>query len=126
MKPTRRGRIRNDKNTARRRRVEPDKPIEDRHAPPSNAQDRRQIWTFQVAAFVQAVCIALGAVAVKLFLPFHHVCLAPVFLDEPAYAVAAFAGALGAFDAEHVAPFIITAHQRRCSSRVPMRRPRML
>jgi hypothetical protein len=51
---------------------------------------------------VQAVCIALGAVAVKLFLPFHHVCLAAVFLDQPADAVAAFAGALGAFDAEHV------------------------
>jgi hypothetical protein len=51
---------------------------------------------------VQAECIALGAVAVQLFFPFHHVCLAPVFLDEPADAIAAFAGALGAFDAEHV------------------------
>jgi hypothetical protein len=51
---------------------------------------------------VQAECIAIGAVAVKLFLPFHHVCLAAVFLDEPADAIAAFAGALGAFDAEHV------------------------
>jgi hypothetical protein len=51
---------------------------------------------------VQAARIAPGAVAVKLFLPFHHVCLAPVFLDEPANAVAAFAGALGAFDAKHV------------------------
>jgi hypothetical protein len=46
--------------------------------------------------------IALRAVPVKLFLPLHHVCLAPVFLDEPADAVAAFAGALGALDAEHV------------------------
>ena len=42
------------------------------------------------------------AVAVELFLPFHHVCFAPVFLDEPANAVAAFAGAFGALDAEHV------------------------
>jgi hypothetical protein len=51
---------------------------------------------------VQAECIALGAVAVQLFFPFHHVCLAPVFLDEFADTIAAFAGALGAFDAEHV------------------------
>jgi hypothetical protein len=51
---------------------------------------------------VQAVCIAPGAVAVKLFLPFHHVCLAAVFLDELADAVAALASAFGAFDAEHV------------------------
>jgi hypothetical protein len=51
---------------------------------------------------VQAECIASRAVAVKLFLPFHHVCLAAVFLDEPADAIAAFAGAFGAFDAEHV------------------------
>ena len=51
---------------------------------------------------MQAVRIPLGAVAVQLFLPLHHVRLAAVFLDEPADAVAAFAGALGAFDAEHV------------------------
>jgi hypothetical protein len=51
---------------------------------------------------VQAECIAPRAVPVKLFLPFHHVCLAAVFLDEPADAIAAFAGALGAFDAEYV------------------------
>jgi hypothetical protein len=48
------------------------------------------------------VCIALGAVAVKLFFPLHHVCLATVFLDELADAVAALANAFGAFDAEHV------------------------
>ena len=66
------------------------------------ASPRRQIWTYQVAAFVQAVCIAPGAVAVKLFLPFHHVCLAAIFFDEPANAVAAFASVFGAFDAEHV------------------------
>jgi hypothetical protein len=48
------------------------------------------------------MCIALRAVPVKLFLPFHHVCLAPVFRDEPADAVAAFTGALGAFDAQQV------------------------
>ena len=53
------------------------------------ASPRRQIWTYQVAAFVQAVCIASGAVAVKLIPPFHHVCLAAVFLDELAAAVAA-------------------------------------
>ena len=51
---------------------------------------------------MQAECIAPRAVAVKLFLPFHHVCLAAVFLDEPADAIATFAGAFGAFDAEHV------------------------
>jgi hypothetical protein len=38
----------------------------------------------------------------KLFLPLHQVCLAPVFLDESADAIAAFAGAFGAFDAEQV------------------------
>jgi hypothetical protein len=51
---------------------------------------------------VQGACIAPWAVAVELFLPFHHVCLAAVFLDEPADAVAALASAFGAFDAEHV------------------------
>ena len=66
------------------------------------ASPRRQIWTYQVAAFVQALCIASGAVAVKLFPPFHHVCLAAVFLDELADAVAALAGALGAFDVQRV------------------------
>src|SRR5438046_1314948 len=64
--------------------------------------DLRQIWTYQIAAFVQRASIALRAFAVELFLPFHHVCLASIFLDEPADAVAAFAGAFGAFDAEHV------------------------
>ena len=64
--------------------------------------DLRQIWTYQIAAFVQRASIALRAFAVELFLPFHHVCLAAVFLDEPADAIATFAGALGAFDAEHV------------------------
>jgi hypothetical protein len=43
-----------------------------------------------------------GAVAVELFFPFHHVCLAAVFLDELADVVAALASAFGAFDAEHV------------------------
>ena len=56
----------------------------------------------QIAALVHAVCIALRAVAAKLLSPFHHVCLAPVFLDELTDAVATFAGALGAFDAERV------------------------
>jgi hypothetical protein len=72
------------------------------HSPFASLQDLRQVRTYQIAPFVQAVCIAPWAVAVKLFLPFHHVCLAAVFLDEPADAIAAFAGALGAFDAEHV------------------------
>jgi hypothetical protein len=65
-------------------------------------QDLRQVRPYQIAPFVQAECIAPRAVPVKLFLPFHHVCLAPVFLDQLANAIAAFAGALGAFDAEHV------------------------
>ena len=51
---------------------------------------------------MHATCIALLAVGVKLLLPLHHVRLAPVFLDEPADALAAFTGALGAFDAQHV------------------------
>jgi hypothetical protein len=67
-----------------------------------DAQDPRHIWTYQIAALVQPRLIAPGAVAVKLFFPFHHVCLAPVFLNQPADAVVALAGALGAFDAEHV------------------------
>jgi hypothetical protein len=73
-----------------------------RTPPPASLQDLRQVRTYQIAPFVQAECIAPRAVAVKLFLPFHHVCLAAVFLDEPADAVAAFTSALGAFDAEHV------------------------
>jgi len=48
---------------------------------------------------VQAACIAPGAVAVKLFLPFHHVCLPAVSLDEPADALAALAGEFGALRA---------------------------
>jgi len=48
------------------------------------------------------MCIAPWAVAVQLFFPFHHVCPAPVFLDESADAVAALAGEFGAFDAKHV------------------------
>jgi hypothetical protein len=51
---------------------------------------------------VQAVSISPGAVVVQLFFPFHQVCFAAVFLDESADAVAAFASALGVFDAEHV------------------------
>jgi hypothetical protein len=39
--------------------------------------------TYQIAAFVQAVCIAPRTVAVELFLPFHHVALAAVFLGWP-------------------------------------------
>ena len=68
----------------------------------ASLQDLRQIWTYQIAALVHAMCIAPRAVPVKLFLPFHQVCLAPVFLDEFADTIAAFAGAFGAFDAEQV------------------------
>ncbi len=61
-----------------------------------------RIRAYQFAALVHATRITPRAVAVELFLPFHHVCLAAVFVDEPADAVAALAGAFGAFDAEHV------------------------
>jgi hypothetical protein len=54
----------------------------------ASLQDLRQVRTYQIAPFVQAECIALGAVAVQLFFPFHHVCLAPVFLDEFADTIA--------------------------------------
>jgi hypothetical protein len=53
-----------------------------RRRPRKQLQDFRQIRTDQIAPFVQAECIALGAVAVQLFLPFHHVCLAPVFFGS--------------------------------------------
>jgi hypothetical protein len=46
--------------------------------------------------------IPLGAIAVELLLPFHHVGFAAVFLDQPGDAVTALARAFGAFDAEHV------------------------
>jgi len=45
---------------------------------------------------------ALRTVAVELSLPLHHVCLAAVFFDESADAVATFAGSLGAFEAQRV------------------------
>jgi len=50
---------------------------------------------------VQTGLIAPWAIAVQLLFPFHHVGLATI-CNEPPDAVAAFAGALGAFDAEHV------------------------
>ena len=77
-------------------------PCPRRTSPPASLQDLRQVRTYQIAPFAQAECIALGAVAVQLFFPFHHVCRAAVFLDESADAVAAFTSALCAFDAEHV------------------------
>jgi hypothetical protein len=89
-------------NSAGRGRVESDLSMKPRRTSPcASLQDLRQVSTYQIAPFVQAECIAPRAIPVKLFLPFHHVCLAAVFL-EPADAIAAFAGALGAFDAEHV------------------------
>jgi len=51
---------------------------------------------------VHATCIAPGAIAIKLFLPLHHVRPAAIFLDEPADTIAALAGAFGALDAKHV------------------------
>jgi hypothetical protein len=51
---------------------------------------------------VELVCIPLGAIAVDLLLPFHHVGFAAVFLDQPGDAVTALARTFGAFDAEHV------------------------
>jgi len=51
---------------------------------------------------VQAVCIALRAVAVELLFPFHQIALAAVFLDQPVDGVAGLAVAFGAHDAKHV------------------------
>jgi hypothetical protein len=78
--------------------------------------DLRQIRADQVAALVHAMCIALGAVAVELFLPFHHVCLVSVFFDEPADAVAALTGAFGAFDAQHVEFFFDVTEDQKSPS----------
>jgi hypothetical protein len=41
-------------------------------------------------------------VAVELLFPFHQIALAAIFLDEFMDVIAALAGALGAFDVEHV------------------------
>jgi hypothetical protein len=65
------------------------------------SHDLRQIRTHQVAAFMQAVCIALRAVSVEHLAPFRHVAIAAVFLDQLADEVEALSVALGAFDAEH-------------------------
>jgi hypothetical protein len=46
--------------------------------------------------------IALRAISVEHFPPFHHVALAAVLLDQPGHAVMPPTPALGAFDAEHV------------------------
>jgi hypothetical protein len=51
---------------------------------------------------MQAVCIALRAVSVEHFLPFHQVAVATVFLDQLTDEIEALAVALRAFDAEHV------------------------
>ena len=59
----------------------------------------RQIRADQVTAIVHLERVPLGAVAVELLLPFHHVGVAPVFLDQLADAVAALALAARAFDA---------------------------
>jgi hypothetical protein len=54
--------------------------------------------TYQVAAIIQAA-VALRAVSVEHFPPFHHVAVAAVFLDQLVDVIAALAVALGAFDA---------------------------
>src|SRR5262249_14800125 len=46
--------------------------------------------------------VALRAVAVKLLLPFHHVCLAAVFLDQLVNVIGPLASAFRTLDAEHV------------------------
>jgi hypothetical protein len=51
---------------------------------------------------VELVRIALGAVAVELLLPFHHVGFAAVFLDQPGDAITPLARTFNAFDAEHI------------------------
>ena len=48
---------------------------------------------------MQAVCVALRAISVEHFPPFHYVALAPIFLDQLVDVIAALAVALGAFDA---------------------------
>src|SRR5215831_552046 len=71
--------------------------------------------TYQIAALVQAVRIAPRAVPVKLFPPFHHACLAAVFLDEPAHLIAALAPAFPAFDAQHIEFAFDVAEDEVCS-----------
>jgi hypothetical protein len=66
------------------------------------SQNLWQIRAYQIAALRHAVCIAPRAIAIKLLFPFHHVCLAAVFLDELADAITALARAPGAFDAQHL------------------------
>ena len=70
-----------------------------------NRRDLQHLWqirTDQVAAVVQLRRVSFWAVTVELFLPFHHVGVAPVLLDQPADAVAAFALATRAFDSQYV------------------------
>ena len=83
-------------------------------APRRPSHNLRQIRTYQVAALMQAVCIALRTVAVELFFPLRHVSLAPVLLDQPVDVIAALAVAFGALDAEHVElAFDVTEHEVR-------------
>jgi hypothetical protein len=46
--------------------------------------------------------VALQAISVEHFPPFHQVAIAAVFLDQLVDVIAALAVALGALDAEHV------------------------
>jgi hypothetical protein len=80
----------------KRRRAE----HENRRAWVRQLEHLRQIRAYQVATFLHAVCVALGAVAVEQFLPFHHVAFAAVFLDQPVKVIHASAAAFGALDTE--------------------------
>jgi hypothetical protein len=55
------------------------------------SQDLRQVRAHQVAAVVQLGRVALRAVSVEHFPPFHQVALAPVLLDQLVDVIAAFA-----------------------------------
>jgi hypothetical protein len=49
-----------------------------RRPPSASLKNVRQIRAYQIAALQHAVCIALWAIAVELFFPLYHVCLAAV------------------------------------------------
>jgi hypothetical protein len=68
---------------------------------------------------MQAVCIALRAVSVQHFPPFHQVALAPVLLDQ-LDVIAALAVALGALDAENVELALDIAEDEICSGHLAM------
>jgi hypothetical protein len=65
-------------------------------------QHLRQIRTNQVAAIMHLRRVPPRAVAIEVVAPFHHLAIAPVFLDQPADAVAALTLALRALNTQHV------------------------